>query len=84
MRDLHEVILQMLAVIPSDRKYLRDRLNAYLASDEEATEEDWNNVGDLLYQEVFNDYRPEEKWMCDLDVIWTGDEDPYDLSNSNF
>ena len=83
MRHLHDVILQMLEIIPEDRKFLRDRLNAYLQSPNE-TEEDWNNVGDLLYHEVFNDYRPEEEWMCDLDIIWTGDEDPYDLSNSNF
>ena len=83
MRDLHEVILQMLAVIPLDRKELHDKLNAYLES-KEATEKDWNDVGDLLYREVFSDYRPEEEWMRNLDIIWTGDEDPYDLSNSNF
>lgn len=83
MRDLHEVILQMLTIIPEDRKYLRDKLKLHLESSN-ITEEDWNAVGDLLFQEVFSDYRPEEQWMLDLDVLWTGDENPFDLRYSNF
>ena len=83
MRNLHDVILEMLAIIPEDRKYLRDKLNAYLQSSD-IVEEDWNNVGDLLFQEVFSDYRPEEEWMMRLDILWTGDEDPFDLRYSNF
>jgi len=83
MRDLHEVILQMLEIIPTDRKYLHDKLKAYLNCPT-VTEADWNDVGDLLFQEVFTDFRPEEDWMNQLDIIWTGDEDPYELKNSNF
>lgn len=82
MRNLKHVILQMLEIIPKDRKGLRDKLIAYLHTDN--SYEDWNDVGDLLYHEVFTDYRPEEEWMMKLDIIWTGDENPYDLSNSNF
>jgi len=83
MRDLYEVIRQMLEIIPEDKGYLRNQLNEYLNS-KELKDEDWNDIGDLLFREVFNDYYPEEKWMHDLDIIWIGDEDPYDLSNSNF
>lgn len=83
MRDLHEVIVEMLEIIPEDRKYLRDRLRTYLNSPI-LGEKDWNDIGDLLFQEVFNDFRPEEEWMNQLDILWTGDEDPYYLDYSNF
>lgn len=83
MRDLYEVIRQMLEIIPEDRKYLRNQLNEYLNS-KELKDEDWNDIGDLLFREVFTDFRPEEEWMNQLDILWIGDEDPYDLNYSNF
>ena len=82
MRNLKHVILQMLEIIPDSRNDLKEKLMPYLHSDN--SYEDWNDVGDLLFNEVFTDYRPEEEWMLQLDVLWTGDENPYDLSNSNF
>ena len=84
MRDLNEVIEQMLAVIPIDEEDLREALEAWLDTYNYHSVEDWNEVGDILYNYVFSDFYPEIGWQNQLERIWTGDDDSDELTNSNF
>lgn len=82
MRDLHTVILQMLGVIPEDMVTFRRKISDFLQRPDEI--ESWNDLGDLLYQEVFSDFYPEISWQSDLEKIWIGDDEPETLDYSNF
>ena len=84
MRDLNEVIEQMLAVIPIDEEDLREALEAWLDTYNYHSVEDWNEVGDILYNYVFSDFYPEIGWQNQLERIWTGDDDSDELNYSNF
>ncbi len=84
MRDLNEVIEQMLAVIPIDEEDLREALEAWLDTYNYHSVEDWNEVGDILYNYVFSDFYPEIGWQNQLERIWTGDDDSDELEYSNF
>lgn len=84
MRDLNEVIEQMLAVIPIDEEDLREALETWLDTYNYHSVEDWNEVGDILYNYVFSDFYPEIGWQNQLERIWTGDDDSDELTNSNF
>ena len=79
MRNLCEVIDQMLAVIPKDKYDLIEALKDHKESAELAPPEmilfHWNEVGDTLYSYVFSDFYPEIGWQSKLEKIWTGDED---------
>lgn len=78
MRNLCEVIDQMLAVIPEDQTELRASLKNHKQSAEFAPPEmisiHWNNVGDTLYYYVFSNFYPEIGWQEKIERIWTGDE----------
>ena len=82
MRDLHTVILQMLGVIPEDMVTFRRKISDFLQRPDEI--ESRNDLGDLLYQEVFSDFYPEISWQSDLEKIWIGDDEPETLDYSNF
>ena len=82
MRDLHTVILQMLGVIPEDMITFRRKISDFLQRPDEIGS--WNDLGDLLYQEVFSDFYPEISWQSDLEKIWIGDDEPETLDYSNF
>ena len=84
MRDLNEVIEQMLAVIPIDEEDLREALETWLDTYNYHSVEDWNEVGDILYNYVFSDFYPEIGWQNQLERIWTGDDDSDELNYSNF
>lgn len=84
MRDLNKVIEQMLAVIPIDEEDLREALEAWLDTYNYHSVEDWNEVGDILYNYVFSDFYPEIGWQNQLERIWTGDDDSDELNYSNF
>ena len=79
MRDLCEVIDQMLEVIPEEEMKLREALIDHKESIEISPPEmmliQWNEVGDTLYHYVFSDFYPEIKWQAQIEKIWTGDED---------
>lgn len=72
MRNLSEVIIDLLDHIPIDYQYLRIDLAKY--KDCENTIENWNAVGDILYTWVFSDFYPEVGWQDEVERIWTGDE----------
>ena len=82
MRDLNDVIEQILSIIPIDEAELREDLEQYLDSDNSV--ENWNNVGDILYSHIFIDFYPEISWQDKVERIWTGDESPDLLDYSNF
>lgn len=88
MRDLCEVIDQMLAAIPEDQVILREKLTdhyeAIRVSPPEMIFFHWNEVGDTLYQYVFSNFYPEVGWQEKIERIWTGDSNPDELENSNF
>ena len=67
MRDLNRVVFDLLNVIPEDREDLRAELKKFL--DAPNTAENWEYIGDLLFNQVFMDYRPEEDWMLQVDII---------------
>lgn len=73
MRDLSEVIIDLLDHIPIDNQYLRLALAKYKNC--ENTIENWNAVGDILYTWVFSDFYPEIGWQDQIEHIWTGDEE---------
>ncbi len=72
MRELSEVIIDLLDHIPIDNQALRLSLAKY--KDCENTLENWNEVGDILYFHVFSDFYPEISWQDQVERIWTGDE----------
>lgn len=84
MRDLDTVINQLLQVIPIEEIDLREELEAWLDTYNYYSAEDWNEVGDILYNYVFSDFYPEIGWQSEVERIWTGDENPDDLMYSNF
>ena len=46
--------------------------------------ENWNDVGDILYNHVFSNFYPEISWQSMVEKIWTGDDDQDSLDYSNF
>jgi len=82
MRDLNDVILELLDIIPIEESDLRQALSVYLNI--ESSPDDWNEVGDILYTYVFSDFYPEISWQAEAERIWTGDEDTDLLDYSNF
>jgi len=88
MRDLCEVINELLLVIPEEKSELKEILEDKKQSIEIAPPEMifswWNEIGDILYNHVFSDFYPEIAWQAEVEKIWIGDEYPEDLSNSNF
>ena len=73
MRELSEVIVDLLDHIPIDNQELRLALAEY--KDCENTIENWNAVGDILYTWIFSDFYPEISWQDWVERIWTGDDD---------
>lgn len=82
MRNLNEVVRVILQVIPPFETELTNELKEY--KDADNTAEKWNDVGDILYKYIFSDFYPEVSWQSDVEKIWTGDEDPENLTHSNF
>lgn len=82
MRNLSEVVEVLLEVIPNYQTELLNELKEYKNADN--TVENWNGVGDILYKYIFSDFYPEVSWQSDVEKIWTGDEDPENLTHSNF
>lgn len=82
MRELNEVVQELLDHIPYDDTDLRYELNKY--KDCENTIENWNSVGDILWKFIFCDFYPEIGWQDQVEKIWTGDADANDLYHSNF
>ena len=82
MRELSEVIIDLLDHIPIDNQTLRLALAEYKNC--ENTLENWNEVGDILYIHVFSDFYPEISWQEQVERIWTGDDEPNELTYSNF
>jgi len=83
MRDLNDVVLQLLAVIPIEESELRNQLEPFLGCDSSFLI-NWNEVGDILYTYIFSDFYPEIGWQAKVEKIWTGDEDSDLLDFSNF
>ena len=84
MRDLDTVITQLLQVIPIEEQELREALEAWLDTHNYSSAEDWNEIGDILYNYVFSDFYPEIGWQNQVERIWTGDDYADDLTYSNF
>lgn len=82
MRDLSTVIALLLEHIPIDQNELRQKLQEYTNC--ENTYENWNDIGDILYQHIFSDFYPEISWQSTIEKIWTGDEEPDNLTHTNF
>lgn len=82
MRELDDVILQLLEVIPEEKSELRQALESWYMSLDPLTA--WNEVGDILYQYIFTDFYPEVSWQADVEKIWTGDDEPDLLDYTNF
>ena len=82
MRNLKEIILELLEHIPVDNEELRMKLSNF--KDCENSYENWNDVGDILYNHVFSNFYPEISWQSMVEKIWTGDDDQDSLDYSNF
>lgn len=82
MRNLADIIIDLLDCIPIDNQALRLELTKYKNC--ENTHENWNDVGDILYTWVFSDFYPEISWQSEVERIWTGDDEPDSLDYSNF
>ena len=82
MRNLKDIIIELLNHIPKDNTNLREKLITY--KDCPNTYENWNDVGDILYEHVFSNFYPEISWQSMVEKIWTGDDDQDSLDCSNF
>ena len=82
MRNLANIIVDLLDHIPEDNQDFRLDLEKYRNCAN--TSENWNDVGDILYNWVFSDFYPEISWQSEIEKIWTGDDDQDSLDYSNF
>ena len=68
MRNIVDVIGNLLKIIPEDETELREKLSSFLDSDN--TNENWQKVTDILNESLNN---REENWVKNVIKVWLGD-----------
>ena len=68
MRNIVDVIGNLLKIIPKDETELREKLSFFLNSDN--TNENWQKVTDILNESLNN---REEEWVKNIIKVWLGD-----------